>query len=108
MKTNHKMVMAVIPRDEATRVVEALVDTGLTATTVESRGGVLRQAQHILYIAVNELQLEEVLTLIKENCRHEAAVSGEPEAFTIGSRAVTAELGGAVVFVWDLEQINSY
>ena len=39
-----KMVMAVVPRDQASRVLECLVDAGYSATYMESRGGMLRQS----------------------------------------------------------------
>lgn len=100
-----KMVMAVIPQDEAGQVVDQLVMAGYTTTFTGSRGGALRQAQQMLFIAVAESDLPQVLTLIRENCHarvqiEATAVAGEqilPE-----NVLATAEVGGAVIFVWDL------
>ncbi len=105
-----KMVMAVVPRDEAGRVLEALVAAGHTATFSDSRGGMLRQAQQMLFIAVEEQDLERVLTIIRDNCHSQVVVeSSEPRTpFSLGSVAVTAELGGAVVFMWDLDRYETY
>ena len=64
-----KMVMAVVPRDEAHQVLEGLVSAGFTATFGESRGGVLRQAQLTFFIAVDEEKLDQVLEIIRERCR---------------------------------------
>ncbi len=40
-----KMVMAIIPRDHANRVLMSLVEAGFAATYGDSRGGRLRQSQ---------------------------------------------------------------
>lgn len=103
-----KMIMAVIPQAEAERVLDALVRAGYTATMLESRGGVLRQAQQVLFIGVESQALTAVLDLIRTHCRHEVAVKGEPAAFTRDQPPVTARLGGAVVFVWDIAQAFTF
>ena len=105
-----KMIMAVVPRDEATHVLETLVAAGHTATFCESRGGMLRQAQLMLFIAVEKKDLERVLTIIHDSCHSRVVVeSSEPRmSFTPSLTPVEAELGGAVVFVWDLERYERY
>ncbi len=105
-----KMLMAVIPRDEAGRVLEALVATGHTATFSSSRGGMLRQAQEMLFIAVEEGVLEEVLSIIRDNCHSHVAVEpGESKiSLSPGPAPVTTRLGGAVIFIWDIERQVTY
>ena len=105
-----KMVMAVVPRDEAGHVLEALVAAGYTATFSDSRGGMLRQAQQMLFIAVEKQDLEKVLTIIHDNCHSQVAVEPSESAtpFSLGPAPVTAELGGAVVFIWDLDRYVTY
>ena len=104
------MIMAIIPRAEADRVVEALVESGQTATTIDSRSGVLRQMQKILFIATGESELENVLTIIRANCRHEVVIGSvaNSDPYSLGSIPVTAELGGAVVFIWDIERVETF
>jgi len=105
-----KMVMAIVPRDEACHVLEALVTAGYTATFTDSRSGVLRQAQQMLFIAVEKQDMDQVLTIIRDNCHSQVVVDpGEPRTpFSLGSVPVTAELGGAVVFIWDLDRFETY
>jgi len=105
-----KMVMAVVPRDETGRVLEALVAAGHTATFTESRGGMLRQAQYMLFVAVEQKDLEQVLEIIGESCHsHIRLEPSEPrEPFSLGPAPVTAEVGGAVVFIWDLDRFEVY
>lgn len=104
-----KMVMAVMPRSEAESVLQALVAANHTATFVETRGGMLRQAQMTLYIAVESADLEHVLSIIKSACHSEPVVeSADEEGVASQPMPVRPRLGGAVVFVWEIERSENY
>ena len=105
-----KMLMAIVPRAEAVSVVDHLVEQGHTATLLDSRSGVLRQAQTVLLIAVEATDVDDVMTIIRDNCRSEVKVKGQSphDPFALGGVPVTAELGGAVVFVWDIERVEAF
>ncbi|MFU8826192.1 MAG: cyclic-di-AMP receptor [Brevefilum sp.] len=105
-----KMVMVVVPANTAENVLDALVNAGHTATYAETRGGMLRQSQYSLFIAAKKDQLDEVITIIKENCRTKVEMKTHPikEQQTMGRQAVTAEIGGAVAFVWDIADIINF
>jgi uncharacterized protein YaaQ len=107
-----KMVMAVVPRDEAEAVLSALIAAGHTATFTESRGGILRQAQYTLFIAVDEQALPQVLDIIQESCHSLLRVESGDDVMPILGRAdrasASVRVGGAVVFVWDLEHFQIY
>jgi len=105
-----KMVMAVVPRDEAGRVLEALVAAGHTTTFSDSRGGALRQAQQTLFIAVEKRNLERVLTIIRKSCHSRVTLeSAETEAMVSPTAAAaTTEVGGAAVFIWDLDRFEIF
>jgi uncharacterized protein YaaQ len=107
-----KMVMAVVPRHEAEGVLSALIAAGHSATFTESRGGMLRQAQYTLFIGVEEPALPQVLAIIRESCHSDVRVGrGETSAASrlpSSPTSVSARVGGAVVFVWDLDQFAIY
>jgi uncharacterized protein YaaQ len=102
-----KMVMTIVPRGEAERVLQALVAADHTATFMETRGGMLRQAQMTLFIAVEAQDLERVLSIIRNTCRSDPvveAVEGEASA----PMPARPRLGGAVVFIWDVARTETY
>jgi uncharacterized protein YaaQ len=107
-----KMVMAVVPRDEAEGVLSALIAAGHTATFTESRGGMLRQAQYTLFIGVDEPSLARVLGIIRQSCHSHVRVErGEgdaPSHALTPSVTASATVGGAAIFVWDLDQFTTY
>ena len=103
-----KMVMAVVPRDQVEDVLQALVAAGHTATFTESRGGMLRQAQMTLFIAVKAADLSQVLDILRDACRSVVTVEYDQAPSPAGPASTTARVGGAVVFVWDLERMTTY
>jgi uncharacterized protein YaaQ len=105
-----KMVMAVIPRAQAEGVLHELVQSGRTATFIDSRGGVLRQAQKTLFVAVSEQELDSVLGVISESCRAKVRVEETDErrlAFA-KEEEQEAEVGGAAIWVWDIDRFEVF
>jgi uncharacterized protein YaaQ len=109
------MVMAVVSRDQADRVLERLVAAGFGATFTESRGGMLRQAQKMLFVAAPAESVDDVLGIIKSACRTSVAVTSHPSPVSGGQAsdvrtgaASVTEVGYAVVFVWDLDRFETY
>jgi uncharacterized protein YaaQ len=104
-----KMVMAVVPREESHEVIAELVAAGHTATFVESKGGALHQSSQALFIVVRDPDLDQVLDTISRSCRSALTLTGEEEAAseTAATRQNTV-VGGAVVFVWELERFEQY
>jgi uncharacterized protein YaaQ len=105
-----KMVMAVVPSSNAEDVLDALVNRGYTATYAQTKGGMLRQSQYSLFIAVNKEKLQEVLDIIKNSCHTQVKMSTLPtkDEESIETSPVMADLGGAIAFVWDIDQIKTF
>jgi len=104
-----KMIMAVVHRDLTEPILRDLIDTGLTATFSESKGGMLRQSQNKLYIAVEEEELEDVFEIIKKACQSRNKAS-DMHSFNVDNQDSEAEIstGDAVVFVWDLDRMEKF
>ena len=105
-----KMVMAVVPKEEANEVINELVAGGHTATFMESKGGALRETSETLYIAVANEELDQVLGIIDRYCHSSVCVAKAETAVKglQGPTATTAQVGGAVVFVWELERFHRH
>ena len=109
-----KMVMAIVDREEAPHVLEALIAGGYTATFNDSRSGFLRQSKQMLFIGVQADKVEQVLSIIQRNCRShvESRESSTDEAaapvLRMAPRRTFAEVGSAAVFVWDIDRFETY
>jgi uncharacterized protein YaaQ len=105
----NKMVMAIIPRDEAELVLDALIEAGYSATFMETKGGMLRQSQYTLFIAIKDKDLEAVCTIIKTNCMVDVNIQeSDSNPANILDELGSNKLGGAVVFVWNLNRVDIY
>ena len=106
-----KMIMAIVPKKFGDEVLSALINAGFTATYSETRGGMLRQSQLTLYIAVRSSDVQKALNLITDSCSeidtihhgYGLQVDVEPhmenEAAYLGKSA-------AVVFIWTLDRFQ--
>ncbi|MCK9246166.1 MAG: cyclic-di-AMP receptor [Anaerolineaceae bacterium] len=109
-----KMVMAVVPRKCVDEVLLTLINAGFTATYSETRGGMLRQSQMTLFIAVRTSELEKVLDIISAGCSGETVIhrgfglaavdeDSEPHFSNEGKKLGKS---GAVVFIWTLDRFE--
>lgn len=99
--------MTVIPKYSGNAVLDALVNAGYSATFSETKGGMLRQSQLTLFIAVKEENVPAVLEIIKEHCKSRPHVQStsvaSPETESGGKGYA---LGSSVTFIWKLDQIE--
>jgi uncharacterized protein YaaQ len=105
-----KMVMAVVSRDQSERVLDKLISGGYGATFTESRGGMLRQTQKMIFIAVDADKVDDVVEIIRATYRTKIEFrEGNTQSGVSGARSpetMTAEVGYAVIFVWDLDRFE--
>jgi uncharacterized protein YaaQ len=101
--------MAVIPRDEAEMVLDALINNGFTATFVETKGGMLRQSQYTLFSAVKSKNVDMVCELIKNNCLADVEIDDDSLAQReLAEESGSAKVGGAIIFIWDIKTTRIY
>ena len=105
------MVMAVVPRKCGDEVLASLIDSGFTATYQETRGGMLRQSQLTMFIAVRSSDLQKALDIISCSCSGEImihrgyglTVAGEVDEPHPVNEGKKLGHSGAVVFIWTLD-----
>ena len=94
-----KMVMCIIHREDMEELTRILNQDGYRVTRMTTTGGFLRQGNVSLMIGVDETQVEDVLTLIRENT-HRRSRRGW------WARPGKHQEGAATVFVLDMEQVR--
>ncbi|UOF91789.1 cyclic-di-AMP receptor [Fodinisporobacter ferrooxydans] len=108
-----KLVIAVVQDKDSTRLQNRLVKTGIRATKLASTGGFLKSGNTTFLIGVAEERLDEVLDMIKESgrSREQMVTPMSPMGNQIESYVpfpVSVQVGGATVFVLDVEQFEQY
>jgi len=106
-----KLIIAVVAKDDAMHVVESLREGGFYSTKISTMGGLLQTGNATLLIGTD--QVDECLAIIRSESktRTELMPGGVIDEFTgypkQGMQA-EAQVGGASVFVLDVEQFIKF
>jgi uncharacterized protein YaaQ len=111
-----KMMMAIVQADDAADITEALLAAGLRVTRISTEGGWLRAKNATLLVGVEDGEVPRALDILKRTGQRrrvplpagihfpeplgQAPLQLEPE--------VEVEVGGAIVFVMDVERHERY
>lgn len=98
-----KLIAAMVQDEDVEELLDALVETGCRATKIQTSGGFLRGSNNIVLIGVEKERVDQVLKVIKEHCRSRSQTIHPNEASYL-SDSLTVTIGGATVFVWDVER----
>ena len=102
-----KLVYAIVQNDDSKRLLRELTNHRISVTRISSTGGFLHNGNSTLMIGV-----EETLDIIKEksSTRKEYMVvpSAVPGYIDNSPAPVQVTMGGATVFVVDVEQFYKY
>ena len=99
-----KLVLAVVQRQDAGELLDALTSQGHRVTRISSEGGFLREGNVTLLIAVQDHQIEPLMQTIREHCYTRTRyVSPLPPVAESGEfyppSPIEVQVGGATVFV---------
>ncbi|SDJ33296.1 cyclic-di-AMP receptor [Natribacillus halophilus] len=108
-----KLIIAVVQDKDSNRLSTSLVENDYRATKLSSTGGFLRAGNTTFLIGVEDEQVADVLDIIKENCesREQLVAPVSPMGGNADSYVpypVEVQVGGATVFVMDVEQFEQF
>lgn len=108
-----KLVVCVVHSRDKIKVSDELVRAGFKATVIGSTGGFLREGNTTFLIGIEDAELPTLQSLISANCSSREQIvnvmpfdAGPPGAFI--PNPVKVPVGGAVVFVLNVEQFYRY
>lgn len=108
-----KLVVAIVQNDDAGVLTDALRDHNYSSTLISTTGGFLREGNATILVGVEQDKLEGLLALIKENCTTRTQfVNPLPPVMEPGelylAQPVEVQVGGATVFVLDVERSEKF
>lgn len=105
-----KLVVSIVHSDDADPLIAALRDAGFSSTKISTTGGFLREGNASILIGTDEEKVPAVLEIIKRNCHTRTQyVNPLPPVMEPGElympNPVEVQVGGAVIFVLDVEKL---
>ncbi len=102
-----KLVMAIVSNEDANKVIKTLIKENFFVTKLATTGGFLMSGNTTVIIGVQEEMLDRCIQVISETSRRRTklvpnAISSEFGIFS--STPVEVQVGGATIFVMDVDQ----
>ena len=103
-----KLIIAMVQDEDSETTVQALTEHGHRVTRLATTGGFLRRGNTTLLIGIEDAQVDDVMSVLRQTCRRRTAfttlVSETP--MMLPASVVEVEVGGATVFVLDMERFE--
>ncbi|MCC6444018.1 MAG: cyclic-di-AMP receptor [Armatimonadetes bacterium] len=108
-----KLILTVIHDRDHDKMAEALLSHNFRFTKVASTGGFLREGNMTFLVGVDDSHVDQVIALIGQTCktREQFVNILPPDAAPLGTMVpspVKVLVGGAIVFVLDVERFERY
>ncbi len=108
-----KLIVSIVHRDDADHLLTALQQRDYRCTKISTTGGFLRAGNATILIGTEDDHVEGVLRTIKESCHVRTEyVNPLPPVMEPGElyvpRPVEVQVGGATVFVLDVDRWEKF
>jgi uncharacterized protein YaaQ len=104
-----KLVIAMVQDDDALDLVDAITEAGFRVTKLASTGGFLKSGNTTLIMGVEKDKVQTVISVVEEVCKTRKQIITTPTPITGNvdmymSYPIEIEVGGATIFVVDVDQ----
>lgn len=102
-----KLILAIMSNEDSPSVSAALTKDGFQVTRLATTGGFLRAGNTTLIVGTAKEKVEKAIEIIGEYSRKRTEVVPSTASYDIGRFAsfpVEVQVGGATIFVIDVEQ----
>ena len=113
MKKPMKLLIAILQGTKNKKLHNQLLADGFRFTVMSSRGGFLGKTSEVMLIGIEESQIDSALAIFKSCCKTKKTTLGSSSDglrmdtlgdFTAPAKTTTIEVGGATLFVIDVEK----
>ncbi|HAM63552.1 MAG: transcriptional regulator [Firmicutes bacterium GWF2_51_9] len=104
-----KLILAIVSNDDAHSVINALNKADFIVTRLSTTGGFLRAGNTTLIIGTENEQVEHCIEVIGGESKRRTEIVPSTASYDIGRYAsfpIEVQVGGATVFVLDVEQFH--
>lgn len=104
-----KLILAIVQKEDAGALLDALTEKGHRATRINTAGGFLKEGNATVLVGVEDTAVDGVLSLIETSCNTRTQYINplppvmEPGEFYM-PYPVEVQVGGATVFVLNVDR----
>ena len=105
-----KLILAIVHDDDGSKAMSALNTAGYSVTKLATTGGFLRSGNMTLLIGVDEDKVDGVIEILKDKCSTRKKIMTTPASLGMAGMVshypVEADVGGAIIFVVDVDRFE--
>jgi uncharacterized protein YaaQ len=108
-----KLIIAIVQHEDALMLIDGLMEAKFYVTKLSTTGGFLKTGNTTLLIGTEEAKIDQVLEIVRETChnREQYMATSLPFDSTgvgINSFPIKVNVGGATVFILDVERFEKF
>lgn len=107
-----KLIIAIVQDQDSMILIDELMAEDFRVTKLSSTGGFLKQGNTTLLMGVEEDKVKDVLSIIEKNCKTREVTSSLLGMSMHGEGyipyPIEVQVGGATIFVLDIEEFVTY
>ncbi|MBE6110468.1 MAG: cyclic-di-AMP receptor [Solobacterium sp.] len=104
-----KLILAIVSNDDAPAVSTALTKNNFYITRLATTGGFLRAGNTTIIVGTEDENVDRVIELIGSEAKRRTEIVPSTASYDIGRYAsfpVEVQIGGATIFVLDVDQFK--
>ena len=102
-----KLILAIVSNDDSSSVSSALTKNNFSVTRLATTGGFLRAGNTTIIVGTEDNKVEKAIEVIGNESKRRTEIVPSTASYDIGRYAsfpVEVQVGGATIFVIDVEQ----
>lgn len=102
-----KLIMAIVSGDDSSKVSRALTKGNFSVTKLATTGGFLMSGNTTFIVGTDDDKVEGVLDILRKNSKTRKQMVPTSASYGVGmfsSMPIEVQVGGATVFILDVEQ----
>lgn len=104
-----KLILAIVSNDDASSVTASLTKESFSVTRLATTGGFLRAGNTTIIVGTDDDKVESCIEIIGNESKRRTEIVPSTASYDIGRYAsfpVEVQIGGATIFVMDVEQFH--
>jgi len=104
-----KLILAIVSNDDASAVSSALTSENYSVTRLATTGGFLRAGNTTMIVGTEDDKVDKCIEIIGNESKRRTEIVPSAASYDIGRYAsfpVEVQVGGATIFVLDVEQFH--